>query len=70
MKILELVEIAETMILQDHNVTDVMVDLSVEVQTQHEIDLKHAFNRGRASMMGTFMMDADQYYSKFYTDEI
>lgn len=70
MKILNLVEEAEAMILLGGDATDVMINLSVEVQTQHEIDLKHAFNRGRASMMGVFMMDADQYYSKFYTDEI
>ena len=70
MKILNLVEEAEIAIIQQKVITKAMVELSVDIQTQHEIDLKHAFNRGRASMMGAFIMNADQYYTKFYTDEI
>lgn len=71
MKILNLVEEAEAMILLGGDATDVMINLSVEVQTQHEIDLKYAFSRGRISVISSQVsMDADQFYKKFYTDEI
>lgn len=71
MKILNLVEEAEIAILQQNIITKAMVELSVDIQSQHEKDLKHAFARGQISVMSSqASMDADQYYKKFYTDEI
>ena len=66
MKILDLVEEAEVMILQKQEITDIVISLSAEIQAQHEIDLKHAFNRGRVSMMEAFRMTEDEYYTKYY----
>ena len=66
MKILDLVEEAEVMILQKQEITDIVINLSAEIQAQHEADLKHAFNRGRVSMMEAFRMTEDEYYTKYY----
>lgn len=70
MKILSLVEEAEIAILQQTIITNAMSELSQEIQAQHEKDLKHAFCRGQISMLKNQEMTAEQYYSKYYTDEI
>jgi len=71
MKILNLVEEAEIAILQQNIITKAMVELSVDIQSQHEKDVKHAFVRGQISVISSQVsMDAEQYYSKYYTDEI
>ena len=70
MKILSLVEEAEIAILQQRIITNAMSELSQEIQAQHEKDLKHAFCRGQISMLRDQEMTAEQYYKKFYTDEI
>ena len=70
MQILNLVEEAEIAILQQNIITKAMVELSVDIQSQHEKDVKHAFTRGQISMLRNQQMTAEEFYKKFYTDEI
>lgn len=69
MKILNLVAQAEVDILQEKDATKVMSSLCKDVEQQHRIDLKHAFNRGRMSVIATFVMTDEEYCNKFYTKE-
>tara|TARA_R110002126_G_scaffold216166_1_gene362290 strand:+ start:2059 stop:2253 length:195 start_codon:yes stop_codon:yes gene_type:complete len=46
-----------------------LIDLTEQVKKLHEKQIIAAYNRGRASMMGVFMMTAEQYYSKNYGED-
>jgi hypothetical protein len=49
--------------------TDVVIDnLLKAVRVEHKKQIVSAFNRGQASMMGAFMMSADQFYTKYYEE--
>lgn len=49
--------------------TDVVIDnLLKAVRVEHKKQIVAAYNRGQASMMGAFMMSADQFYTKYYEE--
>lgn len=41
-------------------------NLQVEVIKLHKDQILAAYNRGRASTMGVFMMTDEQFYTKYY----
>lgn len=47
----------------------VMQELAKKIEAMHKDQIIAAYNRGRASMMGAFMMDAETYYTKNYATD-
>ena len=43
-----------------------MQELAKKIEELHKYQIIAAYNRGRASTMGMFMMDAETYYTKNY----
>lgn len=55
--------------LQREGHTDVVIDnLLKAVRIEHKKQIVAAYNRGRASMMGAFMMSAEEFYTKYYEE--
>lgn len=64
--IIELIEKARVELINENNTTIVMDKLVEEVKEEHKKQILQAYNRGRASNMGMFMMSAEEYYTKYY----
>lgn len=64
--IIELIEKARVELINENNTTVVIDSLIEEVKKEHKTQIISAYNRGRASTMGMFMMDAETYYTKNY----
>lgn len=67
--IIELIEKARVELINENNTNIVIDNLIEQVKSEHEKQIKAAYNRGRASNMGMFMMSADQYYTKYYEQD-
>ena len=64
--IIELIEKARVELINENNTTVVIDGLIEEVKKEHKKQILAAYNRGRASNMGMFMMSDEQYYDKYY----
>lgn len=65
-EILELIDAARIEVNCDEYADQVMKNLLILVQAKHKADVIAAYNRGRASMMGVFQQDSEEYYTKTY----
>lgn len=64
----ELIEKARIELHREGHTDEVIDNLLKAVRVEHKKQITSAYNRGRASMMGEFMMSADQYYTKYYEE--
>lgn len=67
--IIELIEKARVELINENNTTIVIDSLIEQVKKEHKQQILQAYNRGRASNMGMFMMSADQFYTKYYGED-
>jgi len=64
--IIELIEKARVELINENHTDVVMDNLLDEVKKEHKKQILAAYNRGRASNMGMFMMSDEEYYTKYY----
>ena len=64
-EIIEMIGKVTVEICNDNNEGQ-MNELAQKIQKLHKDQIIAAYNRGRASMMGVFMMTAEDYYTKNY----
>lgn len=64
----ELIEKARIELHREGHTDEVIDNLLKAVRVEHKKQIIGAYNRGRASMIGEFMMSADQYYTKYYEE--
>lgn len=64
-EIIELLSIVSVEICNESNEAK-MEELANKIKDLHKEQIIAAYNRGRASTMGMFMMSADEYYTKNY----
>lgn len=67
--IIELIEKTRVLIFRSSPNDEIFDNLVDEVKPEHKRQIIAAYNRGRASMMGAFMMSAEEYYEKNYGED-
>ena len=65
-EILELLSKVSVEVCNDNYDEIALNEVAEKIEKLHKDQIIAAYNRGRASMMGVFMMTAEQYYTKNY----